>query len=94
VVHIDFNVCFDKGMRLRVPEAVPFRLTRTLRAPLGPLGVDGAFVHACARTLAALRAATAPLLLPLLRSFVDDPIVEWRTATREDAYVSADARVR
>ncbi len=25
VVHIDFNVCFEKGAKLRVPETVPFR---------------------------------------------------------------------
>ena len=31
VVHIDFNVVFDQGLRLRVPEIVPFRLTRMLK---------------------------------------------------------------
>lgn len=40
MVHIDFNVCFDKGKRLRVPESVPFRFTRILRQPLGPAGVE------------------------------------------------------
>lgn len=25
VVHIDYNVCFDKGTKLRVPEIIPFR---------------------------------------------------------------------
>ena len=40
VVHIDFNVCFDKGQRLRVPESVPFRLTRILRQPLGVTGIE------------------------------------------------------
>ncbi len=25
LVHIDFNVCFEKGLQLRVPELVPFR---------------------------------------------------------------------
>ncbi len=25
VVHIDYNVCFEKGAKLRVPEIVPFR---------------------------------------------------------------------
>ncbi len=27
VVHIDFNICFEKGRRLPIPETVPFRLT-------------------------------------------------------------------
>ena len=31
MVHIDFNVVFDQGLRLRVPEIVPFRLTRMLK---------------------------------------------------------------
>ena len=32
IVHIDYNVCFDKGQRLKVPEIVPFRLTQTIEA--------------------------------------------------------------
>lgn len=31
VVHIDFNLAFDKGLQLRVPEIVPFRLTHLLQ---------------------------------------------------------------
>lgn len=27
VVHVDYNVCFEKGKSLRVPERVPFRMT-------------------------------------------------------------------
>ena len=34
VVHIDFNVVFDQGLRLRVPEIVPFRLTQMLKVSL------------------------------------------------------------
>ena len=34
VVHIDFNLSFDKGALLRVPEVVPFRLTQLLQVPL------------------------------------------------------------
>lgn len=28
IVHIDYNVCFEKGKTLRVPEKIPFRLVR------------------------------------------------------------------
>ena len=28
VVHVDYNVCFEKGKSLRVPERVPFRMTQ------------------------------------------------------------------
>ena len=31
VVHIDYNIVFDKGQQLRVPEIVPFRLTHTMQ---------------------------------------------------------------
>eukprot|EP01052_Picozoa_sp_SAG31_P046158 SAG31_NODE_8713_length_1400_cov_2.438125_2_plen_104_part_01 len=41
VVHIDYNVCFEKGLRLRVPEIVPFRMTQTMQAALGLTGVEG-----------------------------------------------------
>lgn len=32
VVHIDFNLAFDRGLQLRVPEIVPFRLTNIVQA--------------------------------------------------------------
>ena len=37
VVHIDYNIVFDKGQQLRVPEIVPFRLTHTLQACISSL---------------------------------------------------------
>jgi PI-3-kinase-related kinase SMG-1 len=40
VVHIDYNVCFEKGKTLRVPEKVPFRLTPNIRGALGITGVE------------------------------------------------------
>lgn len=57
-MHIDHNVCFDKGIALRVPELVPFRLTRVLRDAMGPGGMEGPFkgtLHALLRTLRAHR---------------------------------------
>ena len=36
LVHIDFNVVFDQGLKLRVPEIVPFRLTQTLKVRQAP----------------------------------------------------------
>lgn len=40
VVHIDYNVCFEKGKSLRIPERVPFRLTSNLATALGLTGVE------------------------------------------------------
>jgi hypothetical protein len=31
IVHIDYNVCFEKGKTLRVPEKVPFRMVSIRR---------------------------------------------------------------
>ncbi|CAI5729920.1 unnamed protein product [Peronospora destructor] len=41
ILHIDHNVCFEKGRRLKVPEVVPFRLTPMLQDALGLTGVEG-----------------------------------------------------
>lgn len=40
VVHIDYNVCFEKGKVLRVPEKVPFRMTPNLVTALGVTGLE------------------------------------------------------
>lgn len=40
LVHIDYNVCFEKGKTLRVPEKVPFRLTPNIQEALGVTGVE------------------------------------------------------
>lgn len=40
VVHIDYNVCFEKGKTLRVPERVPFRMTQNMEDALGVTGVE------------------------------------------------------
>ena len=40
VVHVDYNVCFEKGRSLRVPERVPFRMTQNISAALGFTGVE------------------------------------------------------
>lgn len=40
VVHIDYNVSFEKGKTLRVPEKVPFRLTPNIKGALGVTGVE------------------------------------------------------
>lgn len=39
-MHIDYNVCFEKGKTLRVPEKVPFRLTQNLKEALGVTGIE------------------------------------------------------
>lgn len=44
IIHIDYNVCFEKGKQLRVPEKVPFRMTPNMEAALGLTGVEVSFL--------------------------------------------------
>ena len=85
VVHIDYNVCFDKGKRLKIPEIVPFRLTQTIEAALGLTGIEGVFKSNCEVVLDIIRNKKDVILL-LLEAFVWDPLVEW---TRGDAHDEA-----
>jgi len=76
VVHIDYNVCFDKGKNLRVPELVPFRLTQNLVNAMGISGVQGDFIHNCEQVIRTLRKGK-DTLLSLMEAFTHDPHVEW-----------------
>ncbi|VDP96087.1 unnamed protein product, partial [Trichobilharzia regenti] len=79
IVHIDYNVCFDKGKSLKVAERVPFRLTRILRHALGPAAQDtsvrGSFRFSAENGLQAARHIVDPLLIQL-KAFLIDPLVD------------------
>ncbi len=76
VIHIDYNVCFEKGRHLRIPEQVPCRLTQNVVALFGLTGVEGHFRSACEATLQSLRSGKETLMT-LLEAFVYDPLVDW-----------------
>ncbi|KHJ91087.1 HEAT repeat protein, partial [Oesophagostomum dentatum] len=76
IVHIDYNICFDKGRHLRVPETVPFRLTQNILHALGPTQVEGVFRESCSNVLSTLREGRE-VLLTVLDAFVYDPLVDW-----------------
>lgn len=40
ILHIDYNVCFEKGKTLRVPEKIPFRMTQNFQEALGLTGIE------------------------------------------------------
>lgn len=82
VIHIDYNICFEKGKQLRVPELVPFRLTQNLLQALGITGVDGLFRIAAEETLRVLR-KHKEVLMTLLDAFVYDPLVHWTNEAGE-----------
>ncbi|VDO99149.1 unnamed protein product [Soboliphyme baturini] len=83
VVHIDYNVCFEKGKHLRVPETVPFRMTQNIESALGVTGIEGEFRLSCEKVMEILRKGQEALLT-LLETFVYDPLVDW-TTTHETA---------
>ncbi|KAL2927547.1 Serine/threonine-protein kinase SMG1 [Bienertia sinuspersici] len=92
IVHIDYNVCFEKGKRLKVPEIVPFRLSQTLEAALGLTGLEGVFRANCEAVIGVLR-QNKDLLLMLLEVFVWDPLVEWtRGDFHDDAAIGGEER--
>ncbi|ETN76508.1 phosphatidylinositol 3- and 4-kinase [Necator americanus] len=76
IVHIDYNICFDKGRHLRVPETVPFRLTQNILHALGPTQVEGVFRESCSHVLSTLREGRE-VLLTVLDAFLYDPLVDW-----------------
>ncbi|GAA38308.2 PI-3-kinase-related kinase SMG-1, partial [Clonorchis sinensis] len=82
LIHIDYNVCFDKGRTLRVAERVPFRLTQIIRHALGPVAQGnqcrGSFRVAAEETLSVAREILDPLLTQL-KAFLIDPLIDWQT---------------
>ncbi|KAK3412470.1 hypothetical protein EUGRSUZ_I01219 [Eucalyptus grandis] len=92
ILHIDYNICFDKGLRLKIPEIVPFRLTQMIEAALGLTGVEGVFKANCEAVLGVLR-KNKDILLMLLEVFVWDPLVEWtRGDFHDDAAIGGEER--
>uniref|UniRef100_A0A0P4WEM1 non-specific serine/threonine protein kinase n=1 Tax=Scylla olivacea TaxID=85551 RepID=A0A0P4WEM1_SCYOL len=87
VVHIDYNVCFEKGKNLRVPEKVPYRMTQNIEAALGVTGTEGIFRSACEQVLRTMRRGRETLLT-LLEAFIYDPLVDW-TPDSESGYAGA-----
>ncbi|XP_036378986.1 serine/threonine-protein kinase SMG1 [Megalops cyprinoides] len=87
VVHIDYNVCFEKGKSLRVPEKVPFRMTHNIETALGVTGVEGIFRLSCEQVIHMMRRGRETLLT-LLEAFVYDPLVDW-TAGGEVGFAGA-----
>ncbi|KAK7113677.1 hypothetical protein V1264_012925 [Littorina saxatilis] len=87
VVHIDYNVCFEKGKNLRVPERVPFRMTQNIETALGVTGVEGIFRLSSEHVLKTMRKGRETLLT-LLEAFVYDPLVDWTTGN-EGGYTGA-----
>ncbi|KAH7923978.1 hypothetical protein BV22DRAFT_1196306 [Leucogyrophana mollusca] len=76
VVHIDLGIAFDQGKLLRVPERVPFRMTRDMVDGMGRSGTQGVFQRCAEETLRVLR-DRSDVILTVLEVFKYDPLHSW-----------------
>eukprot|EP00658_Telonema_sp_P-2_P015333 TRINITY_DN15891_c0_g1_i2.p1 TRINITY_DN15891_c0_g1~~TRINITY_DN15891_c0_g1_i2.p1 ORF type:complete len:643 (-),score=103.52 TRINITY_DN15891_c0_g1_i2:32-1960(-) len=76
VVHIDFGIAFDKGTLLKIPETVPFRMTRDVIDGFGIQGASGEFKSGCEMITRVMRDRRV-LLQTVLEAFIYDPLVKW-----------------
>lgn len=78
IVHIDFGDCFETAStRDKLPEKVPFRLTRVLVNAMEAFGIEGSFRDTCENVMYLLR-SNKESLLAILEEFVTDPLITWR----------------
>ncbi|CAF1271979.1 unnamed protein product [Rotaria magnacalcarata] len=79
------NILIDTctGLTFEIPEKVPFRLTHNVVDGMGTLGVEGVFRKTCEIILHLIR-DERELLVSVLKTFIYDPLVEWKSATREE----------
>jgi hypothetical protein len=75
IIHIDYNICFERGRLLCVPERVPCRLTPNIVRAFGMTGVDGAFRSTCVDVLEVLRLGRETFLT-LLEASLDESTFE------------------
>lgn len=76
VVHIDLNMIFLKGRTLKVPEIVPFRLTRNIIDGLGPAECDGLFRKSALITIRMAK-DKGKLLRTVFSLVLRDPTCKW-----------------
>ncbi|KAG2343944.1 hypothetical protein BDR05DRAFT_883039 [Suillus weaverae] len=81
VVHIDLGIAFDqvrlhRGKLLRIPERVPFRMTRDMVDGMGKCGTQGVFQRCAEETLRVLR-DRSDVILTVLEVFKHDPLHSW-----------------
>lgn len=78
VIHIDFGDCFEVAIeRDKLPETVPFRLTRMLIQAMEVSGIEGNF-RATAESVMRVLRANRESVMAVLEAFVYDPLINWR----------------
>jgi len=76
VIHIDLGIAFEQGSVQKIPETVPFRLTREIVDGMGLSGVEGTMRRCSEEVMAVLR-ANKEELLTIIGVFIHDPLYKW-----------------
>ena len=69
-------MAFEQGKTLKIPELVPFRLTRDIVDGMGVTGVEGIFRRSCEETMSVLR-AESEAVMTILEVLQYDPLYRW-----------------
>lgn len=77
IIHIDFGICFEKGKRLKVPEVVPFRLTKVLEDGLKPYCDQKSLLYLSIQSLLSIRSHSRYMFDLFQFPFKLQPINEW-----------------
>lgn len=88
-MHVDFNILFDRGELLQVPELVPFRLTRNMVDGFGCTGIEGTFRKSCEAVMRIMRSEKR-MLSTVLQAFAHDPLVEWSAQEQRNQQAKQD----
>ena len=74
VIHIDFGDCFEATKeRKQMAEVIPFRLTRMMKAAMGPCSIEGSFRSTCEETARTVR-QHREAVMAVLEIFLREPI--------------------
>lgn len=79
LIHIDLNMIFEVGKTLRIPERVPFRLTRDIVDGMGHVGLEAGFTNCAVHTLKVLK-GRMEMMLMIMEAFKYDPLYRWAQA--------------
>jgi DNA-dependent protein kinase catalytic subunit len=94
LVSIDFGYSFGMGTTLLpVPETMPFRFTRNLRAFLQPLGMTGQVHYAMVAALNCLR-ERRDKILDIMAIFANEPLMDWVARVNKEGAGAADQLVK
>lgn len=82
LIAIDFGYSFGAGIRLSLPELLPFRLTQCFEALTLPVGVNGLLRKSLILLLKSLK-GRSDFLLQIAEAFIKDPLLDLTLINKE-----------